>query len=379
MGENMKKQIVSIFVGMLLFVTVSSVTGTINNENTSTIEPTIAPTGIVWSDNFDNYTLGQFLDGGAEDGGWEGWDNTPSVGAKVTGNQSLSSPHSVDISLRVDLVHRYSGLSSGNCTYRAMQYIPSDYNGDSSFILLNTYDPPTHHWSTQLRFLSADGVVHSDFDENELPIIYDQWVEIRVEIDFTTDEQTIYYGGDELVTKSWSEGVSGPGGQVNLAAVDLYSGDSLSTNVYYDDMSIYHEASADPDLYCEGSLVWENVSKGSEQTGSFDIENVGGGLLDWDIVKKPSWGEWTFVPNGGDDLAPGDPLTVQVTVVAPDEKNQNFAGQIKIQNGDDPEDSCTIDVKLSTPMNKPYIFQHILEKLIQRFPALELILSHILG
>ena len=102
-------------------------------------------------------------------------------------------------------------------------------------------------------------------------------------------------------------------------------------------------------------------------------------MLDWSIVKKPSWGEWTFDPDGGNDLAPGAPLTVEVTVVAPGEKNENYAGQIKIQNQDDPDDSCTIDVKLSTPMSKPILFLHFLEKLIQRFPALELVFSHILG
>ncbi len=284
----------------------------------------------------------------------------------------------MDISLNVDVVHRFSGLSSGNATFRAWQFIPGDYVGDSFFILLNTYDPPTYHWSTQLKFLSDGDVVHSDFDENELPIIYDEWVEIRVEIDFDADEQTIYYDDEELVTKSWSEGVSGPGGQVNLACVDLYSGDTLSTQIYYDDLSIWHEASAEPDLFCEGTIEWNNVTAGSTQTGSFDIENVGGGALDWNIVKKPSWGEWTFDPDGG-NLEPGDPLTVQVTVIAPGEKNENFAGQIKLQNNDDINDSCTIDVKLSTPMSKPSLFLHFFERLMQRFPALELVFLHMLG
>jgi len=133
------------------------------------------------------------------------------------------------------------------------------------------------------------------------------------------------------------------------------------------------------DLYCEGTIEWENVTVGSTQTGSIDVENVGGGLLSWDIVKTPSWGEWSFDPNGGDDLGSGESIPVQVTVIAPDEKNQQYSGQIKIQNNDNPDDFCTIDVRLSTPMNKPSLFYNFFERLIQRFPALELIFSHTLG
>ena len=115
--------------------------------------------------------------------------------------------------------------------------------------------------------------------------------------------------------------------------------------------------------------------------GCFDIENKGaaGTQLDWDIVKMPSWGEWTFDPDGGDDLEPGAPLEVKITVIAPDEKETKYSGQIKLQNRDNAEDFCTIDVRLSTPMSKSSLVLQFLERLIQRFPALELIFSHMLG
>jgi len=232
----MKKKIISIFVSMLLFVTVLSVTGAVNIEkdNNLSLMPKPASTGPLWEDDFENYTLYQFLDGTPDDGGWEGWGNDPTVGAYVTDNQSRSSPYSVDISGDVDLVHKYSQVGSGNWTYTAWQYVPDDYVGDSSFILLNTYTNGggDTHWSTQIKFLSSTGMVLSDFDGNELPLITGRWVEIRVEIDFGADEQTIYYDGVDLVTKSWTEGVSGPGGAKNLGAVDLYSGLSQSTPVY---------------------------------------------------------------------------------------------------------------------------------------------------
>ena len=135
-----------------------------------------------------------------------------------------------------------------------------------------------------------------------------------------------------------------------------------------------------PNLHCEGILIWENATIGSELHGSFEVENVGGGLLDWNIVQKPGWGEWTLVPMSGNDLEPGNPIIINVTVVAPDDKNTNFSGKIKIQNKDDAENYCTIDVQLSTPILKPFSYTFpVVRWLFERFPNMFPILRHIMG
>jgi len=126
-----------------------------------------------------------------------------------------------------------------------------------------------------------------------------------------------------------------------------------------------------PDLECEGSLSWTGVQSGDTITGSFTVENVGdnGTFLNWGIVIKPSWGEWSFDPDNGDDLETGFIQTVMVTVIAPSEKNEEFIGEIMIINVDEPSDSCTIDVYLATPKNKPFNFNfHFLSWLFERCP-----------
>ncbi|UCF12828.1 MAG: hypothetical protein JSW06_00875 [Thermoplasmatales archaeon] len=373
----MRKKIVSIFVSMLLFVTVFSVTGAVNIEKTIYKEPNTSSTDIVWSENFDSYTLGSSMHG---QGGWKGWDNDPQWTAYVTDNQSRSSPHSVDIQFPADLVYEFTGISSGIWTFIDWVYVPSDFEGQGYFILLDDYTDgagQNNHWAVQLRMDSELDIIESEYDSLSLPLIYDQWVEIRVEIDFVTDWLECYYNGEILVEKAWTAGINNNGdGYSVLDAVDLFS--KLGTSIYHDDLSLDGEVGDNPVLSCEGDLHFGNVSAGATLEDSFTVENIGGGLLDWEITKEPSWGTWTFNPESGDDLPPGALVTVQVTVVAPKEK-ADFVSTIIVTNLEDPENTCQIDVSMTTPRSQPYLFLQFLERLIQRFPVLELIFSHILG
>lgn len=137
-----------------------------------------------------------------------------------------------------------------------------------------------------------------------------------------------------------------------------------------------------PDLECEGELSWPSVKAGEEVTGNFTVKNIGDSysLLDWEVSEWPDWGDWTFTPLSGNNLKPEDgEVEVEVTVITPGEMD-NFSGTIKIENKENPDDVCTIDVSMTTPMNQNSITLPILQfiqKIIQQFPLLEHILSSI--
>jgi len=377
----MKKKIVSIFVCMLMFATVFTVAGATNSNEIYYLQPTPKSTDIFWEDNFDSYTLGP-LHG---QGGWEAWDGNSDTTGYVTDDQSHSPSNSAEIAwfngFAADMVYQFSGVSSGIWTLSVWQYVPSDMVGISYFLLLNTYSHGgPYSWSCQVDVSATRGTIE-DYDnpDDSLPLITDEWVEIVVEIDFESDIQTVYYNGDELLSKSWVDGSSG-GGAKNFACIDLYADQIESTSVYYDDFVLEGEAAADPDLECSGSLSWVNASPGSTLTGSFTVENVGGAgsELDWEIVDTPSWGDWTFDPESGMDLTPEDgAITIDVTCVAPNEKNQEFIGKIKIENLENSEDFCYIDISLTTPLSKPVFVLQILERLLQIFPILEMIFNNV--
>jgi len=139
-----------------------------------------------------------------------------------------------------------------------------------------------------------------------------------------------------------------------------------------------------PDLICDGRLVWTGVKPGDTVTGTFQVGNGGdpGSLLNWAVetTSLPSWGtNWTFSPSSGTGLPQGSWTTVTVNVVAPNEKNKNFTGKIKVVNSDDSSDYCEIDVSLTTPRNKAFNINMFFLRFLEQHPHLFPILRYLFG
>ncbi len=124
-----------------------------------------------------------------------------------------------------------------------------------------------------------------------------------------------------------------------------------------------------PDLECEGSLSWDNVKPGKTVNGNFKVQNIGGSgsLLNWEVnTSSITWGTWSFAPASGENLTPEDgQVTVQVSVSAPNEKNSEFQGHIRVENKDNSSDFDLIPVYLKTPVNI-HIFYTLIYQFIHR-------------
>ena len=136
-----------------------------------------------------------------------------------------------------------------------------------------------------------------------------------------------------------------------------------------------------PDLDCEGSLKWKNVGTNEIVSGDFQVINIGdaGTFLNWSIVLFPDWGNWTFDTLSGADLTPENgPFTVNVTVVAPDIKDNTFEGYIRVENQNNSNDFDIIPVSLKTPRQKTIslsIFD-FLKNHIYAFPILKFLYKY---
>jgi hypothetical protein len=213
-----------------------------------------------WVDNFDAYTLGSIQD----QGGWKGWFNDPAAAGEVSNAVALSLNNSQAIAGAADSVHEYSGYNTGFWTYSTMTYVPSDFTGLSYFQLLNSYDDAgaNLNWSTAIAFSGAENLIgNTCLSGGVLPLIKGEWVELRVDVNLVTDQQTVTYGDDQLFTSTWTEECTG-GGALNITAVDLFANGASA--IYYDDMSLTVGV---PDI-CQlpGDIPWLSVDPASGVT-----------------------------------------------------------------------------------------------------------------
>jgi hypothetical protein len=138
---------------------------------------------------------------------------------------------------------------------------------------------------------------------------------------------------------------------------------NIGNYLYYNRLINYTE----PDLDCNGILTWEEIKAGATVQGNFTVSNIGAPLscLNWNITAYPEWGTWSFSPSSGTNLLAGDSVTVHVDVVAPNEKNTQFQGNVTIVNSENPTDSCILHVSLTTPCSS--IFPPILHHRVTHF------------
>lgn len=202
-------------------------------------------------DNFDSYKAGSDIVG---QGGWEVW-YTGGDHAIVSDDTANSGKNSLKDHAASDIVQRFD-ISSGVWELSVQTFMPSDGGGDGFVIVMNQYGAANlDSWSMQIRFGALDGVVESQFDLNQLPIKFDEWVEYKAVIDLDNDSWDSFYGGEALGTDLiWTDNGFGNANPPILAigALDLYS---QTATFYYDDVSLKAvQGGCAPDIDGSGAL-----------------------------------------------------------------------------------------------------------------------------
>jgi hypothetical protein len=325
-----------------------------------------------WYETFDIYEDGQFLDGTPDDGGWEAWDSDPTFGAYVTSDVYLTPPHSVALLEVADIIQQFEGYNSGVWNFSAWVYIPEDFEGEGYFIILNTYfhggGQEGNDWSVQVAMDSFSETVIAQWDNWELPLVFGEWSHFLAVIDLDTDYYEMYYEDEILEYKEWTAGINNAyAGVLDIACLDLFAkGCSV---FYYDDIAFRAYGSPpEPDLSAAGEINFVNVTAGSTNTGSITLTCLGaaGSTLNWEVESYPDWGTWTITPDSG-ATDYGEVVNVEVSVVAPDEQESAFTGEIKLINTENSNDFAIIQCSLSTPRVK----QTLIYQFIERFPILK--------
>jgi hypothetical protein len=195
-----------------------------------------------WSDGFDIADPGLL----GSQNGWGIWCDG-GLDAEVTGELFLSPPHALRIQAGSDVVRRHStsgslGIAGGIWEFSVWTNVPSFATGRGYAILLNQYCSPESNWSMQIEFNADQGVVRT-FGGQELPMMKDQWINLRAEINLDEDRLSIWYGDFPLALDLvWTQNVgdtNGNPGIPELAAINLYALDI--TDMFFDDLSLTSE------------------------------------------------------------------------------------------------------------------------------------------
>jgi hypothetical protein len=215
----------------------------------------------------------------AGNGGWEVWYTGGNDGTVVTGAAHGGSKF-MQMTAGTDAVHRFN-IAGGQWTLSVWTYTPTG-SLDGYFIMMNQYgDAATDNWSVQIRFNgdAADplgNVVESQFDGTTLPIIPDQWIELRVEIDLDADTVNSFYNGAPLGQNlTWTNNVSA-NGTLTIECIDLYS--FSSEGFRWDDLSLQEAAAP-----CPGDLNNDGVVDLSDLATLLAHFGAAGGPADGDI------------------------------------------------------------------------------------------------
>jgi hypothetical protein len=206
-------------------------------------------------DNFDSYSVGSVING---QGGWKQWGGGPNSTSVIEDATTgvVRSGHSVSIDAIVggeisDLVHEFTGFTSGQHTMRVWAYASSTASDEIDFMVLNTYsDVGPWKWSVQVVMDPATGTWSANNGTTAAvqgPLLLDQWVEVRAQIDLSNDLVEVFYNGVSTAPPySYTAGVFGQdvgpaAGALNIACVDLYHLPATATpsgRGFWDDFSL---------------------------------------------------------------------------------------------------------------------------------------------
>ena len=241
-----------------------------------------------WTDGFESYSDGQLLD---NVGGWRGWDNASGVVGNCSTEQAHAGTKSIRTDTNDDAIHNFT-YNTGTGTIRGWVYLPAaTFADDHYFIVNNEYnDGGPYKWCVQLHFDKTGGVggpntVYDDFrtETNTPAIVFDQWVEIRCEVNIAADTITIFYNNIEVSTGV----LFVEQGLHEIQNMDLFS---VGATVYYDDLSITGLTNVQPcpsDFVatqigsCPGSnrISWSGAPANSTVRIIYTTNGGGGGVI----------------------------------------------------------------------------------------------------
>jgi hypothetical protein len=202
------------------------------------------------TDNFDSYDAGVVIPAG---NGWIGWGGQEHANGIVSDAQANSGPNSLAVigGVGTDQALEFGyGEKGGLWTFSTMTYVPSTSTfGEQYFNLMNTFDQVNnvYEWSTVEIYWMMDEDEVDLVDKvymisnavGALDIVYDEWVEVRADINLDDNTVEVFYGGDLLSASTGASTWAYGGEEVHgIDVMDIFPMSDDASVMYYDDISL---------------------------------------------------------------------------------------------------------------------------------------------
>ncbi|UCE59631.1 MAG: C10 family peptidase [Phycisphaerales bacterium] len=233
-----------------------------------------AANGLPWCESFESYPTGSIQGMG----GWQGWgpgSGDPFYAGSVSTerNHTPGGSKSLEIVYH-DTVHVFDGYDGSKSPYWMLGtrvFVSSSTYGNGWFIIMADYDGAAGNtYALALEMDTDVNMIRNTDTFAALPLVFDEWAEIRLAINFERDVVSIYYNDVLLGKQKWSLG----GGMDNIGAIDLWS--PFSSGYYFDDLYLYPALSVDcndnnhPDECDEGDFDGDGVVDLTDYVGLAD-------------------------------------------------------------------------------------------------------------
>ncbi len=207
------------------------------------------PPGVVFLDDFESYTVGEYL--AVQSADWTTWTNAPggAEDALISDVQALNGNNSVVVEGSSDLVLIMNDYTSGVYSMELNLFVPTGYCG---YWNLQKTSTPGQEWGFQIMF-DVTGIASADAGATAaltFPFSFDTWINMELIVDLDADWCKIWVDGVMLYEYQWTLGCFGTPGLLSFGGMNLYAWASGGNNplCYFDDIELKEITSETRDL-----------------------------------------------------------------------------------------------------------------------------------
>ncbi|MBO4488368.1 MAG: T9SS type A sorting domain-containing protein [Bacteroidales bacterium] len=257
---------------------------------------------VVFSDNFDSYTVGAHL--AQTNSAWTTWDNAPGTtqDGVISSAQAASAPNSLYITGSNDQVYPFGNYVNGHYSVSFNMYVPSTGNGgyfNVQHVLLTQWAFECYFDVTGSGTLSVGG---SDYTFTYTP---NAWFAIVFDVDLDGDEMSITLNNNVIHTWPFHYQAGSTNGTNQLAGINFYAGapNNASGTYYIDDFTVTELAAAQVGEFVVSPNEDINVSAGSDGASTvITVSNPGGAAIDYRVMPTYLITTGDNTPTGADTL-----------------------------------------------------------------------------